>query len=369
MTPQEYDSSMLLRFLFLTLISLFVPGVLSAQSVWVLQSSGTAAGLRGIHAVSSRVAWASGTDGTVLRTVDGGRQWTACAVPPDGAKLDFRGVWAWNATDAVAMSSGPGELSRIYKTTDECRSWTLLAMNHDKAGFWDAMVFQTPQKGYLLGDPVDGRFVFLSTINGGDTWTRSDAPGLAAKPDASGAFAASNTSLLAGLQEPVLFGGGGAWVYRRSFEGIVKLGQRRSRRIPTREVWSATQIPLNGNGQAAGVFSLAYHADANGETIVAVGGNYMKPDESAGTAARTTDGGLHWTAAAHPPHGYRSAVAWDGVAHAWIAVGINGSDISYDNGKDWQPLGEGDWNALSLPFVVGPKGRIGRLNAAALAGK
>lgn len=51
----------------------------------------------------------------------------------------------------------------------------------------------------------------------------------------------------------------------------------------------------------------------------------------------------------------------------WITVGTNGSDISRDDGRSWQPLDNGNWNALSLPFVVGPHGRIGKLNAEALA--
>jgi hypothetical protein len=37
------------------------------------------------------------------------------------------------------------------------------------------------------------------------------------------------------------------------------------------------------------------------------------------------------------------------------------------DGYSWQPLDNGNWNALSLPFVVGPHGRIGKLNAEALA--
>jgi hypothetical protein len=44
-------------------------------------------------------------------------------------------------------------------------------------------------------------------------------------------------------------------------------------------------------------------------------------------------------------------------------VGTNGSDISRDDGKTWTALDDGNWNALSLPFVVGPKGRIARLSA------
>ncbi|MGA3080779.1 MAG: hypothetical protein ABSD44_05295 [Terracidiphilus sp.] len=37
-----------------------------------------------------------------------------------------------------------------------------------------------------------------------------------------------------------------------------------------------------------------------------------------------------------------------------------------DDGKTWQPLDDGNWNALSLPFVVGPSGRIARINPVAL---
>ena len=59
----------------------------------------------------------------------------------------------------------------------------------------------------------------------------------------------------------------------------------------------------------------------------------------------------------------------------WITVGPNGTDISCDDGRNWTPVkptkGEPadtdkNWNALSLPFVVGPNGRIGKLRPSAL---
>ncbi|HUA98561.1 MAG TPA: hypothetical protein VMA34_09570, partial [Terracidiphilus sp.] len=46
--------------------------------------------------------------------------------------------------------------------------------------------------------------------------------------------------------------------------------------------------------------------------------------------------------------------------------GANGSDISRDDGRTWQPIDNGNWNALSLPFVVGPNGRIARLDPSAI---
>ena len=59
----------------------------------------------------------------------------------------------------------------------------------------------------------------------------------------------------------------------------------------------------------------------------------------------------------------------------WITVGPNGTDISTDDGRNWRALkpsaseppdADQHWNALSLPFVVGPHGRIGKLRPDAL---
>ncbi len=95
--------------------------------------------------------------------------------------------------------------------------------------------------------------------------------------------------------------------------------------------------------------------------MLAVGGDYTKANESNGTAAWSADGGDQWTASAKLPHGYRSSVQWSEELRVWITVGTNGSDVSRDDGKTWLPIDNGDWNAVSLPFVVGPKGRIARL--------
>src|SRR5271170_3019487 len=223
-----------------------------------------------------------------------------------------------------------------------------------KRGFWDAVVFQNRTRGYLLGDPVGGRFVFLTTEDGGRTWKPSDAGGLEAGPNAKGVFAASDSALLARAREPMWFGTGGAFVYAQSYVGTVDFAAKPGTPITMKELWTRSVAPIAKDGDSAGIFSLGYHegdVPGYGYTVVAVGGAYNKPNESAGTAAWTS-GGKTWTAAEKPPHGYRSAVAWDADAKAWIAVGTNGSDVSYDDGKTWSPLDDGNWNALSLPWVV-----------------
>jgi photosystem II stability/assembly factor-like uncharacterized protein len=360
---------------------------------WMMQLSGTTAGLRGIHAVGGGVAWASGTEGTVLRTEDGGYMWQQCAMPPGAEKLDFRGIWAWDSDTAIVMSSGPGDLSRIYKTTDGCSHWKLMFMNPDKDGFWDAMVFWDREHGEVVGDPVerraltgvkittddglnpdDGsgnfpaqeaarletRFAVFVSSDGGQTWGEDEGAAFQNDPKRSDAFAASNSSLVR-LPSLGWFGIGGldgSFVYR----GI------RASDITSHEglFWQKIPVPISSGTETSGVFSLDFRGSQHG---VAVGGNYKKPNESAGTAAWTADGGEHWTATVKPPHGYRSAVAWDADAKAWIAAGTNGSDISYDDGRTWAPLDYGNWNALSLPWVVGPQGRIAKLDESKLPRK
>ena len=345
-----YDASMV----FLLLL-LLVTETVEAQTSWQMQDSHTKAGLRGIHAVNDHVAWASGTDATILRTVDGGAQWTKCAVPPDAEKLDFRAVWAWSATEAMVMSAGPGELSRMYKTTDACAHWTEIARNKDKDGFWDTMVFQQrdyhmlgdTKTGVLVGDPIGKRFD-TKTMLLGHGWFDDFAS--CAANDGEAAFAASNSSV-------VVFGS------RRYIIGTGGKGGPRALRSPLLDHRDATagctgvSVPLASGSESAGVFSLAFRDMNRG---VAVGGDYKKPAESQQTAAWTIDGGKHWTAAKQPPHGFRSSVVFDAATNTWISAGTNGSDISRDGGDTWQKLDDGNWNAISLPFIVGPEGRIAR---------
>jgi hypothetical protein len=368
-----------------------VPVHAEQTSPWVMQESGTKAGLRGIYSVEGKIAWASGTGGTVLKTVDGGEHWQKCAVPgPDGETLDFRGVQAWDDDTAMVMSSGPGEKSRLYKTTDGCKSWGLLLKNTDPKGFYDSFWLNTIYgKGMLLGDPVDDRFSVFNTEDGGVRWKEDKSGSLKLHGLSQGAFAASNSSIGRALRgngdmrgpgtdffEGFVTGGkSGAFLFER-WEGPSKTKARYGKKQPgwPPSDWNRRSIPLAGGTESAGGFALALRYTGSpcddcgfGKywIPVVVGGEYTKPNESSGTAAWSNDGGWTWTVATKPPHGYRSSVQWSESLNAWITAGTNGSDISRDDGKTWQPLDDGNWNALSLPFVVGPNGRIARLSASA----
>jgi photosystem II stability/assembly factor-like uncharacterized protein len=357
-----------LRFVLLLAVSALAVAQSPAPVVWQMQESGTTAGLRGIFSVDGTVAWASGTGGTVLRTIDGGEHWTKCAVPDgakDGATLDFRGVQAFDAKTAIVMASGSGDKSRLYKTVDECGTWKLVFTNKDENGFWDAIKFGSAHRlGMLLGDPVRGKFQIYATYDFGDSWSIDNQ--LPRAMLGENAFAASNSVFGFVNSNHFLVTGGrnSRFIF---FEGPVVLPFGK---VGFRE--TSARIPL-ALAPTAGAFSVAFSGEFrywNGKATAApsaitVGGDFSKPNGSPNTAAWSSDGGRHWTIATKPPHGYRSAVQWSETFKAWITVGTNGSDISRDDGKTWQPLDDGNWNALSLPFVVGPNGRIARMSLAA----
>ena len=177
------------------------------------QFSHTTESLRGVSAVTRQIAWASGTHGTYLRTVDGGQTWTPAQVP-GAASLDFRAVVAFDADEAFLMSAGPGDQSRIYHTTDAGKHWQLEFSNGNPKGFFDSMMFWDRTHGVVLGDPIsddrvpddsipDGprkgksgalKFELLLTDDG-QTWHSIPPANLPPAREGEGAFAASNTCI------------------------------------------------------------------------------------------------------------------------------------------------------------------------------
>jgi hypothetical protein len=406
-----------------TTLLLFLTATLATKKIhaqWDIEESHTTASLRGIHNAGGGVAWASGTNGTVLRTEDGGYLWQSCTIPPGAEKLDFRGIQAFDENTAIVMSSGKGDLSRLYKTTDGCQTWHLLFTNPDKEGFWDAVIgapdpihTNVVYSGRVVGDPVDGKFTLLQAFianlpNLGNIKSLKRVPvnenSAHEEPEplplsGESLFAASNSSFIE-LPQPhgFAFATGGSIPKPRVISSICYyLGDAGECNT------QASSVPM-ASGPSAGIFSLAYRTVVEdcptreeieqfrrtnkniliygphchtSLILVAVGGDYAMPASRVGTASyiRITEGNFRnsknsWAPAETPPLGYRSSVAYDPTQKLWITVGPNGTDISTVDGKNWRPLtpsgydppdADKNWNALSLPFVVGPHGRIGRL--------
>jgi photosystem II stability/assembly factor-like uncharacterized protein len=319
-------------------------------TVTPLQSPVTAS-LRGVHAISEEVCWASGTGGVWLRTTDGGQTWRGHVV--DGAQsLDFRDVHAFDQRNALLLVAG--DPARIYRTTDAGNGWSIVHEDRREGVFFDAMAFWDEQRGVVFSDPVDGTFVIATTADGGQSWTNVPADAIPPALDGEAGFAASGTCLAVGPDGRAWIGLGG------------ETGNPTARLLRTADfghTWTAHQTPIRTN-ESSGIFSLVFLDEKAG---VAVGGDYVEPDDATANAATTADGGLTWTLAS--PLGYRSVVEVidaPGI-QALLAAGPTGIDLSTDRGRTWSRVwGEG-FHAISFApgsavgYATGAQGRIARL--------
>lgn len=319
--------------------SLLITIILLAAPQWIIQTSGTTSRLRGVSAVSDRVAWASGSGSTVMRSVDGGVRWQKLTVTTDA--LDFRDVDAIDSQTAYVLSIGNGPLSRIYKTTDGGATWTLQFQNNDPKAFYDAMSFWDANHGIAIGDSIDGQFCIMTTENGGRFWKRIPASALPPALENEGAFAASGTNISVNGKNHAWIGTGAAQKAR-----VLRTTNRG-------RTWKVSDTPLFA-GPSAGIFSVAFRDSKHG---VVVGGDYTKEKEAVANLALTSDGGETWTLV-NGLSGYRSAVAYlpptsqTSRASILVAVGPSGADYSTDDGHTWKQFEGPGFDTLS--FVRAP---------------
>ena len=335
----------------------------SASAQWVKQTVNTTASFRGLSVFNEKVVWASGTGGTVIRTIDGGATWKVMTVP-GAEKLDFRDIEAFDANTAYILSIGKGDSSRIYKTVDGGKTWKLQFKNTNEKAFFDAMACWDKNSCIAMSDPVANRFVLIETKDGGDSWSLIDTSKMPATKDGEAAFAASGTCLMTqGKNTAILVSGGNdARVFKSVDRG---------------HSWWIYETPIIKGTAGSGIFSIAMKDAMN---AVIVGGNYEKPDERKDVLALTTDGGKSWKPGTGLT-GYRSGVAYIDKKTI-VAVGTNGSDMSFDGGIIWTrldtlnvnptKLNPTEWkvlkvsynavqaNGLSAIWAVGSEGTVSR---------
>lgn len=349
------------------LIFFFAAAIACAQTTPQTRNSRMTENLRGVSAVSQKVAWASGAHGSYLRTTDG-RIWIPDHVA--GAEsLDFRGIVAFSDQEAFLMSSGPGDQSRIYHTADAGRHWQLQYTNPNEKGFFDSMVFWDRTHGMVLGDPVADetgtpKFELLLTSDG-KTWTRMSPAKLPAALEGEAAFAASNSCIAVvkanGESSPNIWfatGGKAARVFHSADGG---------------GTWEVFDTPMIHGTDSAGIFSIAFRDATHG---VIAGGDYKLPEQDGPNLAFTEDGGRTWSLSKIFPQSYYSAVAYD---HKVKQVQKNeirerlflvGTNFIYDFRPPRNPTrisarkkSDSKFNAVAAypeggALVVGPKGVI-----------
>ena len=283
-----------------------------------------------------------------MRTTDGGATWQKLTVTSDA--LDFRDIDAVNAQTAYVLAIGNGPASRIYKTTDAGKTWTLQFKNADQRAFLDAMSFWDANNGIVFGDSVDGQLYILTTNDGGRVWSRVPNANLPPALENEGAFAASGTNI-------AVFGKSHAWI---GTGAAVKA--RVLRTSDGGRTWQVANTPLAA-GPSSGIFSIAFRDAKHG---VIAGGDYRKEQEAVDNLAVTNDGGVTWKLV-KGLSGFRSVVAYVPGTKTLIAIGPAGGDYSTDDGQTWKPVDGPGFDTFSFVpgklsgWGAGASGAIGRL--------
>jgi len=318
----------------------------------VTQQSGTSARLQAISAATAEVVWASGLEGTVLRSTDGGMHWRHIRVPGASA-LQFRDVHAVNDDQAFLLSAGKGNDSRIYKTMDGGTTWTQQFIMTEPEGFLDCFDFWDAEHGIAYGDSVASQLYLLQTEDGGTTWSRVPASALPKAGQGEGGFAASGSCVH--VEE-----GGRGWVATGAG------GNARVLRTEDKGAhWEAAETPIL-KGESAGITSVVRIGDA----ILALGGDIAAPDSDSGIrVSRSDDNGRTWLAQSSPPFPgpvYGAAVGGSRDRPLVVAVGPKGAALSRDHGRHWISLSDDAYWSVTFGsptrfWLVGPEGAIMRV--------
>jgi photosystem II stability/assembly factor-like uncharacterized protein len=308
----------------------------TVQASWQIFDTRSPGTLIAVDVVDPAVIWAAGGgyrgakgDGTVVRTVDGGRTWDD-VTPPGGRTYGFRDVEAVDRDHAVVLASvsgvgaGKANPSRIFYTADGGATWEMVYEADDNYFYNSIAFFDDGSHGLAVSDPVNGKFPILATDNGGLNWKLTQP---AVMPDAlvNEFGRATGTSLVA-------FGADDAWF------GTNPEDDPYARVFHTQDAgtsWSVAETTIDGG--PAGILSLSFRDRQNG---LAVGGEPPPPvgTQDLGLVSRTADGGTTWTKVGDPA-GFRNGVAWiRGLADTAVVVGPSGSDVSDDGGNTWTPV-------------------------------
>src|ERR1044072_1952427 len=157
----------------LLLILLFLPKFhLHAQQIKILTNKEKIS-LRGLSVVNNNTIWASGSEGQVAKSTNGGKDFTWITVK-GYEKRDFRDIEAFDSSTALIMAVDVPAI--ILKTKDGGKTWNEVFHDNTKGMFLDAMDFTRDGNGIVVGDPINNKLFIATTGNSGDKW-------LALKPE------------------------------------------------------------------------------------------------------------------------------------------------------------------------------------------
>jgi hypothetical protein len=304
--------------------------------------------LRGLSVVTNNIIWASGSNGQVARSTDGGKNFEWITVK-GYEKRDFRDIEAFDSNIAVIM--GVDAPAIILKTKDGGKTWKEVFHDDTKGMFLDAMDFADDGNGIVVGDPINNKLFIATTSSYGDKW-------LALKPENN--FYTADT---------------GEAFFAASGTNINIKGNKNNHAISFVTGGSDSRLFFNGQPLALNIIKGKDSQGANSVAVnssvtrmIIVGGDFNAPESSEKNIEVFNINGeqLLYPVVQTPPHGYRSCGAFI-TDDSLICCGLTGVDISDDGGLNWKLISNESFNVCvkakhgNAVFLAGKDGRIARL--------
>lgn len=326
------------------LFSIFIAlklSILFAQNISIMHSETQGSSLRGLSVVNDNVVWVSGSKGTVGKSIDGGKSWKFMTVQ-GFEKNEFRDIEAFDDMTAVIM--GIDCPAYILQTIDGGLTWNVVFKDTTKGMFLDAVEFWNNQSGIVIGDPIDHRFFVARTFDGGKNWQPIPYNNRPVADVGEACFASSGTNIQKLNKTQAVFISGGTQSHL-----FIK-----NKKIT---------IPIIQGAESTGANSLAIN---NNKKMIIVGGDFYLKDATNQNIAITKNAGKDWEFPQIPPHGYRSCIEFI-RKNIWITCGLNGVDISKDDGTTFIQISNESFNVCKKAkkgravFLAGNHSKIAKL--------
>ena len=325
----------------LTLLFFFIITIFTKAQTIKLLTSGTKTSMRGLSVVDDKTIWVSGSNGIFGRSINGGDTWNFNTIK-GFEKTEFRDIEAFDDMNAIIMSIDAP--AYILRTIDAGATWNIVFKDSTKGMFLDAMEFWNEQSGIVIGDPIDGKFFIARTFDGGKNWKPIPLQNRPLADSGEACFASSGTNIRKLNKQEAVFVSGG--LHSNIFIRDTKIN-----------------IPIIQGTESTGANSIAVK---NEKTFMIVGGDFNAKDSSNNNIAFTNDAGKTWRKSIESPHGYRSCVEFINKK-TWITCGLNGADISNDNGINFTKISDIGFHVCrkakkgNAVYFAGGGGRIGKL--------
>ncbi len=243
-----------------------------------------------------------------------------CTASQSIGKIQYRDIISTRKNILLLASGDSSKTLALNRKTDETKITSFDSQFLDGISLGKKTIF-------MMGDPIDEKFNLMFSKDFGWTWQKVQNAPKALEGEAGFAASGTNVRMLSDRHWLFVSGGNASRLFQTTDAGLT---------------WTAFSMGFE-SCESCGAYSFAILPN---KSIVAVGGDYTKPDSGKGACRISHDGGLTWAYPKVDLNGYRSNVIFNkGVL---FACGTNGIDISFDEGESWEVFSFGNYFAMTI---------------------